>query len=205
MKKILLFSCALIMSYITHAQNQTYFIDWSFNSNPNATGDANSDRTIEVGDTVEWNWYANGAHSVVSELGATESFDSGLHGSGYTFSFTFTQVGTNPYICGPHPNNMYGTITVVPDGSLNTQEFLSTEDVSLFPNPVTDILNIDFTQNKLENTKLIFYNILGQKVKLVDNNIESLIKVDISDLNSGIYLLKIKNSSSELTKRFIKK
>lgn len=111
MKKILLLSCVLIMSYTTHSQTETYFIDWSFNSNPNATGDANSDRTIEAGDTVVWNWYANGIHSVVSEAGATESFDSGLHGSGYSFSFTFNQVGTNPYICGPHPNNMYGKLS----------------------------------------------------------------------------------------------
>ena len=205
MRKILLLACISFITYTTHAQTETYSIDWSFNSTPDATGDANSDRTVEVGDTVVWNWYANGVHSVVSEDGATESFDSGLHGNGYSFSFTFNQVGTNPYICGPHPNNMYGTITVVPDGSLDTEQFLMDENVKVFPNPAMDNLNIEFIQNGLRNSNITIYNILGQKVKSVNSNFESLTNIDISDLNSGIYVLKIKNSTSELTKRFIKK
>ena len=86
------------------AQTNTVTIDWSFNSTPSATGDSNASRTIEVGDTVTWNWYATGTHNVKSNDSANETFESGY--LGYmedTFSYTFTSEGSNDYVCTPHP------------------------------------------------------------------------------------------------------
>ena len=88
MKKILLITLSFYI-ISANAQTETYNIDWSFGSNPSASGDANSNRTIEEGDTVIWNWYANGNHNVVSNADATESFSSPLQGPGSTFSYTF--------------------------------------------------------------------------------------------------------------------
>ena len=31
---------------------------------------------------------------------------------GFQFQWVFTQVGSTQYICDPHPNSMFGTITV---------------------------------------------------------------------------------------------
>ena len=68
--------------------------------------------TIEVGDTVTWTW-GSGTHNLeqigdISEPGFAEGYFS----SGHVYSHTFTTVGAHDYLCSPHPNTMYGTITV---------------------------------------------------------------------------------------------
>src|SRR4051812_997065 len=46
--------------------------------------------TINVGDTVHWVWDTPN-HSTTSVVGSTESWDSGIHGVGFTFDHTFTR------------------------------------------------------------------------------------------------------------------
>ena len=42
-----------------------------------------------------------------------ESFDSGFSSqTGFTFSHTFTIVGTTNYVCTPHASDMYGQVNV---------------------------------------------------------------------------------------------
>lgn len=205
MKKYLLICLTFSFTILSQAQTETYFIDWSFGSNPSATGDANANRTVEEGDTVTWNWYATGSHNVVSQPNATESFSSALQGPGSTFSYTFTQVGTNDYVCTPHSGNMFGTITVVPEGTLNTQEFSSIENVVLYPNPATEILNLNIDRAFSETLEITIYNTLGQKVKTFKNVSSSDLNLDISDLNTGLYLLRIEESGVSVTKRLMVK
>jgi len=59
--------------------------------------------TIQAGDTVVWTWKGS-SHSVTSGYPGQPSgvFDSGIHGSGFTFSFTFQNAGTFLYYCMPH-------------------------------------------------------------------------------------------------------
>ncbi|MBS3737462.1 T9SS type A sorting domain-containing protein [Mesohalobacter halotolerans] len=203
MKKLLFVFMALIISIFANAQTETYFIDWSFGSNPSATGDANSNRTIEVGDTVTWLWYANGTHNVVSKADATESFSSPLQGSGSTFSHTFTQIGVNDYICQPHAGSMFGTITVVADGSLNTQDFSLLENLKIFPNPARDKFNLEFGINNFESLNVNIYNLIGQKVKQFNKVQNNDMTFDISNLDAGLYLLKIYKGNNSITKRLI--
>ena len=55
-----------------------------------------------------------GNHNLVSVSGA-ESLDSGYNNStGFTYSYTFNAIGETNYVCTPHANSMYGTITVTP-------------------------------------------------------------------------------------------
>ena len=76
MKKQLLFITLIAFALSIKAQTtQTITIDWGFNSTPSASGAANTDITIEVGDTIEWRWFDGGFHNVVSN-GGTESFNS---------------------------------------------------------------------------------------------------------------------------------
>jgi plastocyanin len=203
MKKYLLICFILILSIDLQAQTETYFIDWSFDSNSNSTGSTNADRTVEVGDTVTWNWYAEGFHNVVSTSEATESFESDLVGPGSTFSHTFTEVGTNPYVCTPHSGNMFGVITVVPDGSLSTEGFSVLDNLSLFPNPVEDIVYLKMNQNSTSNIDIAVYNTLGQKVKEFRKVASDNLSLNLSELNSGIYFLKFVEGENSLTKRLI--
>ena len=205
MKKYLLFYLFFNLVICANAQTETYFIDWSFGSNPTASGDANSNRTIEEGDTVVWTWYANGTHNVASEPNAVESFDSGLQGPGSTFSYTFTQIGSNDYVCTPHSGSMFGTITVVPEGTLSNSEFLINENVNIYPNPADDIINLELKSNISKDLSLIIFNPLGQEVERIEVNVYKNKSIDISNLNSGLYFIKISHDKTSLTKRLIVK
>src|SRR5207244_10670530 len=69
--------------------------------------------TVDVGDTVEWQWMT-GFHSTTRQQGA-ETWDSGAVPSPHTFSHTFTHPGTYPYVCTVHVYyGMTGTVTVRP-------------------------------------------------------------------------------------------
>lgn len=85
-------------------------------------------------------------------------------------------------------------------GSLSVDDVDHRDDtnITLYPNPVTSILNID-TPNKVE--KIEIFNLLGQKVLSVDDD-----WVDVRSLNKGIYISKIHQEGDIVsTKRFIKK
>jgi len=70
------------------------------------------DTTIQVGETITWTW-GGGTHNLRS-TGGVETFDSGYSSTyGFTFSHTFTVVGTTTYVCDPHESHMYGTVTVI--------------------------------------------------------------------------------------------
>jgi plastocyanin len=69
------------------------------------------DLTVSAGTTVTWTNGDAAPHSVRS---TNRGFDgSGTLSKGGTFSFTFPNAGTFPYICGIH-SSMTGTITVTP-------------------------------------------------------------------------------------------
>lgn len=94
--------------------------------------------TIAVGDTVRWT-NAAGIHNVFSCAAtqngcesevAAESFNNGLPRAGlWVFSHTFTDPGSNPYLCQSHSSFMQGKIVVsapaippppVPDGTIGS-------------------------------------------------------------------------------------
>ena len=86
----------------------------------------NQQITIEVGDTVTWTW-GSGTHNLRSVSG-TETFDSGyVTGPGYTFSYTFNQVGSTTYQCDPHSGVQYGTVTVA-DASTSSETVIAVWD-----------------------------------------------------------------------------
>ena len=73
--------------------------------------------TIGVGDTVRWVW-REGIHTITSGENSSDPdagtlFDAPIDGNNQSFSFTFTETGTFPYLCRPHETlNMKGIIVV---------------------------------------------------------------------------------------------
>ena len=205
MIKNLPFIFILMFSMSIAAQTETVTIDWGRNSTPSAAGNANSSRTIEVGDTVTWNWYSSGDHNVKSNTSANESFESQFFGNGGTFSYTFTSIGTNDYICQPHPSDMFGTITVVAEGTLGIDSFDTLGTINMYPNPTDSNITIDFQIQNIEKLNIKVFNLLGKEVlsKQISKNDPSLM---LTDLKNGIYLIRITslNGENSTTKRFVK-
>lgn len=78
------------------------------------------------------------------------------------------------------------------DASLNTSSFDMSKFVA-YPNPVKDVLNLNYSE-EITNVQVI--NMLGQEVlnkKTADRNVQ----VNLSDLNSGTYIVKV--TSNDLT------
>ena len=201
MVKKLLFILLFVFSVSINAQTNTVNIDWSFNSTPSSSGDANSSRTIEVGDTVTWNWYSGGSHNVKSNGDATESFESAFFTQGGTYSKTFNSVGSNVYVCTPHAGNMFGTITVVAEGALSISEARSLK-FEMYPNPASDKVSIQLPSGA-ENATVEFYDSLGRlalskKVTRINN------KMDVNALSKGIYILKVFTADQIGSQKFIK-
>lgn len=87
--------------------------------------------------------------------------------------------------------------------TLNNDTFL-TNKINVFPNPVIDIVNISNNEN-VKMTKIEILDTSGKIIKILyPENFES-IKFNMSDLSSGIYLLKIKSESGNISKKIIKK
>lgn len=76
-------------------------------------------------------------------------------------------------------------------------------DLSIYPNPVSNGKTHVFITSKLNASKLIeFYNVLGKRIFSTRLKGKEL---NISNLNKGVYLLKItENNISETRKLIIK-
>ena len=74
--------------------------------------------------------------------------------------------------------------------------------VKIYPNPANNILSIKSGNTEVKNAQL--FDINGKQV-LDFKLLSELTIVDISNLNSGMYLLKIKTPKTVITKRIIKR
>jgi len=73
---------------------------------------------------------------------------------------------------------------------------------SILPNPVNSMLQLK-TNNNTVISKLEIFDIFGKNVYTQKNN--DLIEfIDVSDWNQGVYIIKVSNDISSLTKKFIK-
>jgi len=75
-------------------------------------------------------------------------------------------------------------------------------EVSFYPNPTNNILNITLPNNN-SNSEIRIINILGEAV-LIENRNEVNSKIDVSALAKGIYVLEIRNREKIITQKLIK-
>lgn len=97
------------------------------------------------------------------------------------------------------------TVSVVGnDLEVEVTSTLSTKDVllsklSIYPNPAQDYIQIE--SNDIQISSVEMYSLIGEKImsenKLNDN------KLNVSDLSSGVYLLKVNASEGSLVKKVV--
>lgn len=98
----------------------------------------------------------------------------------------------------------FGESTYISTISLSTNDYLKS-NVSLFPNPVTNQLNIKLSKsNDLPDTYEIF-NLLGQSLSKKRIDRFSDLTIETSSLSQGMYVIKVSKDGGELTLPFIKK
>ena len=118
------------------------------------------------------------------------------------------------------PNiNIEDNVTIVIDGNSVTSNRVVFDDLSwtcytdlnvndyhlsnitIYPNPVSNILNIQFNDSK--ETQVEIYNILGKRV--FTKTIQQSQSIQLDNLNSGVYILKLTQDNSTISKKLIKR
>jgi len=74
--------------------------------------------------------------------------------------------------------------------------------VTIYPNPASSVLNIDNKSNETISN-IALYNINGVKVKEIKST-EAMQSIPVSDLQSGIYFVKIELNEQVINYKFIK-
>lgn len=100
----------------------------------------------------------------------------------FPFSGNYSSGATEPF----YSNGVLG----VNDTTLNT--------VSVYPNPASDILTV----TNAEGSNIEIFNMLGQQLNL-QNNISAQEDLNVSNLTTGAYFIKITNGTAITTKKFL--
>ena len=133
---------------------------------------------------------------VLSDLGVTIDTPDGMMGTAIAVSPNGNYVVG--WVNGP-PMFAEGWIVNLDDLILGTAAF-SQNQVSFYPNPVKDILNI----NSAKTIDLVeIYNITGQKVSAI-SNFGNNKQINLSSLSSGVYLVKVAGDNFSETIKIVK-
>ena len=77
-----------------------------------------------------------------------------------------------------------------------------TSSINVYPNPVNDKLYIE-TEEKVE--EVVVYDVYGRQQDNKTTRQQGNLSVDVTNLNSGVYFVKVITNNGEVVKRFIKK
>ena len=92
---------------------------------------------------------------------------------------------------------------VYQEATASVSEINNVINVKLFPNPVNDKLNIQFSSD-LGEIKGTIYSLTGQKIQVfIQNSLKKTI--DISDVSEGIYFIKLETEKGTSTHKIVKK
>lgn len=138
--------------------------------------------------------------SNLCRINANGVFDTSFRSSNITIT---SLVGHKVYVVKTQNNNSVliggNKLFKIVNTLLSTNDFTKSI-ISLYPNPVKDILNITLSENtSIENYEI--YDLLGKKV-MSKNTTQNT--VNISGLSKGIYLLKVLTNEGIITNKFIK-
>ncbi|GEQ85690.1 hypothetical protein ULMS_11980 [Patiriisocius marinistellae] len=137
--------------------------------------------------TNRWNWFKSDA---VGPLSSAHLIDpSDIFGGGYTDWTSYENLGITDY------NSTAFLIEGEPALSVNDNAL---SQISVFPNPASDILNIKVPAN-VEINSVALYDILGKRASATISNGQ----INVAGLTSGVYMLNITTTAGTLTEKVI--
>ena len=112
-------------------------------------------------------------------------------------------------VVATHGNGIYQTNLSSIGDVLSADNITGNFNLTVFPNPVVNILSLEITLEEIADAKVIIYDELGRKVgdeygqKLYFGT--NVIQLNIKDYKSGIYFLSLTIGDNSITKQIIKK
>ena len=181
MKKILIMLAFTFAAFVSNAQSQICFT---------STTD---------GQTIEFMGEANSSWSVDGNPLTAD-------GSGY-LSYSFSD----------NDKNSLQTVSMFANGDTLTKQVIVLEntttsvdgivesniDVSIFPNPIANILNINLNDSYFDGLTVNVLDISGRVV--INQVIYDNTSIDVSALNSGIYILNLNYNGNVKVEKILKR
>jgi hypothetical protein len=130
-------------------------------------------KPILTGNSSGWQWFSFFYGNLLSDFG-----DSIL----FKFSFTSDSIDTQ------HDGLMFDNLAFCE--SVNTQNRYQLNNLKVFPNPATDILNFEL-EEPIQDAQIRIYSILGQLVEQKNMDYSEQIQFNVSTWNSGMYFYGI--------------
>ncbi len=114
----------------------------------------------------------------------------------YTFSMG---PGTNQW-----GKNRFELILNMDKTGINEFNVLNKTQMLVYPNPATDVLNIDISNSSFKNSEIVVYNISGTEV-IKTNMASNSVQLNIETLSAGVYFVKVSNQNGfNKTVKFVK-
>ena len=92
-------------------------------------------------------------------------------------------------------------------GYVGIEEDIAEQEFNVFPNPFTDKTTISFLLNSNQNVIIDVFNMIGEKVKSINNgNLTAgshTIELDRSKLSNGIYFISMKAGNNIYTEKIM--
>lgn len=167
-----------IVTFTTLAEGVTYTITAS--TGDNGTISPSGNVTVEEGASQLFTITANNGYLIEDVLVDNVS-------QGAISSYTFTNVQANH--------------TIFASFAAGIDENILQNTIFIYPNPANDILNVKTTQRfeKVEITSLLGQLIYSQAIT------EDNFQINIADLTSGVYFIRLTGDNGMITKKFVKK
>lgn len=198
----------------------------------NALGNTSATREVQItnqpASVADFTTVVNGGTVTIVDA-STPPFGQRCATSTYTWSFgdgspnvvhggnvpaptsrTYTTCGTfNIALIIQTPGNapsVKQVEVVIPESFCNSiNEISFANAVSVYPNPTSELVNVAFELNKTQDVELSVIAIDGKTVasKRIENALNVNTNFNVSNLNNGVYFIRIKTEEGISTQRFV--
>lgn len=194
------------------------------NSGPFVITSHNTESTWTIGNTETVTWDVAGSDLAPVNAANVDIYFSTDNGSTYPIVIATNVPNTGSAVINvPNVNTTLGRMMIrgsgnifydlndariIVDGVVGTDDF-AFEDFTVYPNPSNGTFNLKFTPDSVEKIEVSLYDLRG---RLIDQTIYDEAstgifnrQLDYNYIDTGMYLLVVKNGDKKATKKLIKK
>jgi hypothetical protein len=171
--------------------------------------------TAKVNNTITSSVYLGIRFSKKDKFKKYQMFDDGIHNDGlandniYGISFKMDSVDAQYYIYAENDNagkfapaRAEHEFYLISTSITGVDEESSNIDISIYPNPANDFIEITISQLKEEKEENYnIYNALGEMILThLTSSQEGKLRIDVSNLSAGVYYMKMGNRFEKFVK-----